>query len=165
MTVKELYDGLLPEAGEGEDANADCQDALKRTVATLLFAKGCDVLLKEPKCKAINPKDVLSLNMAWPKKMKKRKVTLATLPLDPPEYKAAEKVSEERKYVVDASIVRIMKARRKMSLAELTNEVVCQLGSIFKPTTRLVKTRVEHLIDTDYLCRSEDDPSTLKYVA
>lgn len=67
---------------------------------------------------------------------------------------------------IQATLVRVMKARRRLGLAELTAEVMAQLGSrSFRPDPKSIKLGVEELIAGDYLERDADDPSTLLYMA
>lgn len=49
-----------------------------------------------------------------------------------------------------------MKTRQRMSHQELIGEVLEQLR-FFKPDTRVIKRRFEHLINNDYMERSEEN--------
>jgi cullin 3 len=74
-------------------------------------------------------------------------------------------VNEERKWVVDAVIVRNMKAKRTMKHSTLINEVQQQLHNRFLPTSTFIKTRIESLIERDYLERSQTEENTYNYLA
>lgn len=98
-------------------------------------------------------------------------------------------VQEERKYAIEAAIVRGMKMNRTMKMTELVHHVVRQLDYLFKaepkcdrtePTRQhlLVFTRCDHLccrryirkriadlIDRDFIQRDDDNPSLLHYIA
>lgn len=76
-----------------------------------------------------------------------------------------EKINEERKWVMDAVIVRIMKMRKKMEHRQLILETMEQIQNKFMPTPDMIKKRIESLIERDYLERSEDDRSTYRYLA
>ncbi len=76
-----------------------------------------------------------------------------------------EKVSEERKWAIDATIVRIMKMRKKLEHRNLVNEVMEQLHSRFPATSQLIKSRIESLIEREYLERSETDRMMYHYLA
>ena len=57
-----------------------------------------------------------------------------------------EKVTEDRCHAVDATIIRIMKTRKRLELTSLMTEVLASLH-LFKPQPKLVKVRVERLIE------------------
>ena len=63
---------------------------------------------------------------------------------------------EDRGPYIDACIVRIMKARKRMAHGNLISEVMQQLNN-FRPEASTVKRRIESLIDRDFLARHEAD--------
>ena len=73
-------------------------------------------------------------------------------------------VTEDRKYSIQAAIVRLMKSRKLLAHQLLVNEVTCQLKGTFTPTNQDVKKNIEILIEKDYLERSTDGKS-YKYLA
>lgn len=75
------------------------------------------------------------------------------------------KVEEDRRHLVEAAIVRIMKARKALGHNELFAEVTRQLSVRFNPSPQFVKKRIESLIEREYLERSEDDHRLYSYVA
>mmetsp|Transcript_23480 Transcript_23480/g.26759 ORF Transcript_23480/g.26759 Transcript_23480/m.26759 type:complete len:764 (+) Transcript_23480:117-2408(+) len=74
-------------------------------------------------------------------------------------------VEEERRHLIEASIVRIMKARKTLHHNDLIAEVAKQLSVRFAPTPQFIKKRIEGLIERDYLERAEDDHRMYHYVA
>jgi cullin 3 len=74
-------------------------------------------------------------------------------------------VEEDRRHLVEAAIVRIMKARKILTHNELIAEVTKQLSVRFNPSPQFVKKRVESLIEREYLERAEDDHKVYNYVA
>lgn len=62
-------------------------------------------------------------------------------------------ILSQRKTMTEASIVRIMKARKSLDLNTLVAEVLRQLAFRFEPTTVDIKKRIEDLIERDYLER------------
>ena len=75
------------------------------------------------------------------------------------------KVEEDRRHLVEAAIVRIMKARKSLGHNELFAEVTRQLSVRFNPSPQFVKKRIESLIEREYLERSQDDHRLYSYVA
>ena len=69
---------------------------------------------------------------------------------------------EERKETVDAAIVRIMKARKRLPHAELVQEVLLQI-KFFRPDPRLIKSRIDYLMNT-YIKREDPMSVTSPYV-
>lgn len=74
-----------------------------------------------------------------------------------------EEVFRDRAYAVDAAIVRVMKARRRMGHAALIGEVLTQLR--FPAANADVKKRVEALIEREYLERDPEDTTAYRYLA
>ena len=74
-----------------------------------------------------------------------------------------ERVFQDRKYLVDAAVVRTMKARRTLSNTDLTTEVIRILR--FPLDIALMKQRVELLIEGEYMVRDEKDSHIFHYVA
>lgn len=66
-------------------------------------------------------------------------------------------MDEDRKHEIEAAIVRIMKARKRMSHSSLVAEVTEQLKSRFLPSPTIIKKRIEGLIEREYLARTTDD--------
>mmetsp|Transcript_20917 Transcript_20917/g.49317 ORF Transcript_20917/g.49317 Transcript_20917/m.49317 type:complete len:772 (+) Transcript_20917:258-2573(+) len=75
------------------------------------------------------------------------------------------KVEEERRHLVEAAIVRIMKARKSLGHNDLFTEVTRQVSVRFTPSPQFVKKRIEGLIERDYLERSEHDHRVYSYLA
>lgn len=67
------------------------------------------------------------------------------------------KVDEDRKHEIEAAIVRIMKARKKLPHANLVAEAIEQLRHRFAPSPIAIKKRIEGLIDREYLSRSPEN--------
>ena len=74
-------------------------------------------------------------------------------------------VEEDRRHLVEAAIVRIMKARKSLNHNELVAEVMKQLSARFQASQVFMKKRIESLIEREYLERSEQDRRIYKYVA
>jgi cullin 1 len=83
-----------------------------------------------------------------------RKIRIPVASIEASHSKA--RVDEDRSYAIEAVIVRIMKARKTMKHQQLISEVLSQLA-FFKPQPRVIKKRIEALIDREYLERSAED--------
>ncbi|KAH0765575.1 hypothetical protein KY285_001446 [Solanum tuberosum] len=134
-------------------------------VVRLLHSLSCakyKILNKEPSTKTISLTDVFEFNSKFTDIMRRMKLPLA--PVDEKK-KVIENVDKDRRYAIDASIVRIMKSRKVLGYQQLVIECVEQLGRMFKPDVKAIKKRIEDLITRDYLERDKDKPNLFKYLA
>ena len=75
-----------------------------------------------------------------------------------------KRVNDDRAFAIDATVVRIMKSRKLLRNQELVTEVLSQL-QFFKPDVRMIKKRIESLLEREYLERDVADSTTFKYLA
>ncbi|KAF7804825.1 cullin-1 [Senna tora] len=131
----------------------------------LLHSLSCakyKILAKEPNTKNISQNDTFVFNSKFTDRMRRIKVPLP--PVDERK-KVIEDVDKDRRYAIDAAIVRIMKSRKVLGHQQLVLECVEQLGRMFKPDIKAIKKRIEDLITRDYLERDKDNSNTFKYLA
>ena len=77
--------------------------------------------------------------------------------------KVREAVAVDRSLQIEAAVVRIMKARKKLAHTELLHELAAQLRFPVLPAD--VNPRVDSLVARDFLSRDPQDPQTLHYLA
>lgn len=118
------------------------------------------IITKTPPGNKINNTDSFTANPKFTCNMRKIRVPMASLDatFNP------KKVDDDRSNAIEAAIVRIMKARKTLQHQQLLSEVLAQL-SFFNPNPRLVKKRIETLIDREYLERSADNAHVYNYLA
>ena len=73
-------------------------------------------------------------------------------------------VEDQRKFVLEACLVRVMKARKVLSHPEVLVEVTRQVTS-FQPQPKAIKAAIESLIEREYLERDQGDSKLYKYLA
>lgn len=109
---------------------------------------------------AIKVTDVFAFNNKFSCPKKKIRIPMALLD----DNHNPKRVEEDRSIAIEAAIVRIMKARLTLAHQQLVAEVLSQLA-FFKPDPKVIKKRIEALIDREYLERDPDNPNTYKYMA
>ncbi|KAF7120678.1 hypothetical protein RHSIM_Rhsim13G0015200 [Rhododendron simsii] len=136
-------------------------DDLVRLLQSLSCAK-YKILIKEPNTKTVTPNDNFEFNSKFTDKMRRIRIPLP--PVDERK-RVVEDVDKDRRYSIDASIVRIMKSRKVLGHQQLVMECVEQLSRMFKPDFKAIKKRIEDLITRDYLERDKDNPNMFRYLA
>ncbi|XP_071719035.1 cullin-1-like [Rutidosis leptorrhynchoides] len=134
---------------------------LVRLLQSLSCAK-YKILTKEPVSKTVSDTDYFQFNSKFTDRMRRIRIPLP--PVDERK-KVVEDVDKDRRYAIDASIVRIMKSRKVLNHQQLVTECVEQLGRMFKPDFKAIKKRIEDLITREYLERDKENPQLFRYLA
>ncbi|CAN1834125.1 CUL1 [Linum perenne] len=131
----------------------------------LLHSLSCakyKILIKTPSTKTVAQTDYFEFNPKFTDRMRRIKIPL---PVVDERKKVVEDVDKDRRYAIDAAIVRIMKSRKVLGHQQLVMECVEQLGRMFKPDIKAIKKRMEDLIARDYLERDKDNANLFRYLA
>jgi cullin 1 len=139
-------------------------DEVKRVVHSFCHQR-VKVLVRENESKALAPEDSISVNEEFSSAQKKMKLPLAMQRSAAQAAQVATTVEEDRRPAIDACIVRVMKSWRQMEHALLVANVIEVLQNKFRPDPKLIKLRIEDLINREYLERMADKPGTYVYLA
>lgn len=162
LMFNNVGDRIVP-FSEIKDVTGIEEKELKRTLLSLACGK-VRVLLKEPKGRDVEYSDTFAFNAGFTHNLFRLKVNAIQLKETAEENTAtAENVFQDRRWQVDAAIVRIMKTRKSLSHTLLLAELFSQLK--FPVQTFDLKKRIESLIDQDYLERDKTDPTIYNYLA
>ncbi len=139
---------------------------LKRHLLSMAVPKSkYQILIKEPKGKMIRPDDTFTFNDEFTSKLRKVKIPLLSekenfdgpngnkmnlsdpfMMMNRDSTFVPEAVEEERKQLIDAAIVRTMKARKRLDHLQLITETTKQVTHRFEPSAQQIKKRIESLL-------------------
>ncbi|KAG2325241.1 hypothetical protein Bca52824_007969 [Brassica carinata] len=120
------------------------------------------ILIKEPATEIVSKTDVFEVNSKFTARISRVKIPLSYVD---ERKKVVEDVDNDRRYAIDASIVRIMKGKKVLGHEQLVSECVKQLSGMFKPDVKAIKNRIEELIERDYLERDKMNFNMFRYLA
>lgn len=140
---------------------------LKRHLLTLTHAR--TPILTWTKDEGAAAEDVehatFTFNNKFTHKLVRIKITLVSQKETEAEREGTKsKMDEERTNIIDAAIVRTMKAAKSLDHNNLIAEVTRQVTKRFHPSVSHIKKRIESLIEREFLKRS-DNRNTYEYLA
>mmetsp|Transcript_18871 Transcript_18871/g.23751 ORF Transcript_18871/g.23751 Transcript_18871/m.23751 type:complete len:742 (+) Transcript_18871:80-2305(+) len=135
------------------------EEVVKRVMHSLSCGK-FKMVKKTSDGNSIKPTDEFRYNQSFSCPMRKIRIPMASLD----QSHNPKRVEEDRSIAIEAAVVRIMKARKTLSHQQLLAEVLSQL-SFFRPNPKVIKRRIEALIDREYLERDPETPNTYRYLA
>jgi len=140
---------------------------LKRTLITLSLGKFKILKKGNPKSKDIQPHEQFRYNSGFSHPAIRFKIAniASKLESDNERKETEKKIDEDRRHLIEACIVRIMKSRKRLDHNHLIAEVTQQLSSRFLPEPAMIKKRIEALIDREYLEREDSDRKVYTYLA
>ena len=133
---------------------------LKKLLHPLVFSK-YKILKKNKKTNNIDEDDKYSINYNFKSKNNRFKIPIPSLEA---RQKKDPNIDLNRKFALEASIVRIMKTRKEMNHNDLISEVFKHI-TLFKPEVKLIKKCIESLLEKEYIERSFNKQNTYTYVA
>lgn len=167
LTYGQIWDAIRvrnDSPKDGKDAPTG-EDLVKSSIVSLI-SKKYPLLLKEPKSKELRDSDVFTLNSKFISPRKRLSIPMPTAKISEEEKEAAhETVVEDRRHAIEAAIVRVMKQHKTLEHQVLIMEVSKLCNPVFKPEPRAIKSRIEELINREYLQREVGSSSVYKYLA
>jgi len=183
LTFDELLAALWPTQSTGGRAvlttsqntsamhDMSLEEILRFAVQPLVYFK-YKVIAKEkdvdPKKESIKKTDVFLLREKIPAKKLPRKIQFPPGSAKQTQKEANqdhELVMKQREFEVEAAMVRVMKARNRLDWNQLQVEVINILKERFIPDAKMLKKRLESLIDRKFFERDENDPKILIYIS
>jgi len=162
---------VLTSSSSGAVHDMSLEEILRFAIQPLVYFK-YKVLQKEkdvdPKKEAIHKTDVFLLREKIPAKKLPRKINFPQGSAKQQEAEAnqdKELVMKQREYEIEAAMVRVMKARNRLDWNQLQVEVIKILSSRFQPDAKMLKKRLESLIDRKFMERDENDPKIILYIS
>ncbi|XP_075556813.1 cullin-3-like [Dermacentor variabilis] len=140
---------------------------LVHALSSLCTGKASERLLnKMPDTVVVEKDHVFAVNDAFTPSRQRVKIPSCEKDCAHTEYDKSlvANLGQERKYATEAAVVRIMKARKKLSHKDLVAEVVNQLRARFTPTAAELKKVVDDLVGKEYLERATEDPEVYIYI-
>jgi len=109
-----------------------------------------------------------AFSIAVMKKLPKTKLTFppgSTKMLKQESDLVHEKTQQDRIIKIELALVRVMKSRNVCTQQELIGEASRQLMAFFRPDPRIMKKRIETLMERGFMRRDENDQKLIHYVA
>jgi len=140
---------------------------LKKNVLALTISNSQhDKILNRDDVKELTNLSKFDYNQLFTSKLHKVKIMPVTLKEPKIQFEETQlELDEERKWAMDATIVRTMKVRKTMEHRDLILECTKQLQNRFMPPPEQLKKRIESLIEKEYLERSKESRSKYNYLA
>ncbi|KDQ49578.1 hypothetical protein JAAARDRAFT_42751 [Jaapia argillacea MUCL 33604] len=151
-----------------EDIKERCrmnEEELKRTLQSLALGRH-RILRKRSRGAEVKEGDVFVFNEDFTDARTKIHINSIQVKETAEESKRAQTAIEgDRKHLLDAAIVRIMKAKKQLPFQQLTAATIDAVKGHFIPEVGDIKKRIGSLVEGEYLTRDETDKNLYVYVA
>ena len=141
---------------------------LKRALLPLFSNTSQQILIKSPESCEIKGEDIFSVNNSFTSAHRRVKIQQGISKGgegSTDHMETVEKIEVDRKGELEAYIVRIMKSRKQVQHSRLVAELIALVSKRFHPSPLAIKTRIEALIDKEYMKRSDHDNTCYIYLA
>ncbi|KAF9258222.1 hypothetical protein L218DRAFT_1065804, partial [Marasmius fiardii PR-910] len=150
---------------EIREATGILDDELRRTLQSLACGKK-RVLKKVPMSAEVKDEDVFLFNNDFVDARSKIHINSIQAKVSVKEsQKTQEAIEGDRKHVIDAAVVHIMKAKKEMAFELLVTETIDAVKKHFAPQVSMIKKRIDSLVEEEYLERSDTDRNVFRYLA
>ncbi|KAH7968275.1 hypothetical protein HPB52_007308 [Rhipicephalus sanguineus] len=143
------------------------ETSLVRALNSLCMGKASEpVLTKTPASNEIDSDHIFTVNEAFTSDLEKVKIESASSKKNtvPKKNEPAVNLDEDRRYELEAAIIRIMKARKTLSHEDLLAEVTKLLHTRYTPSAAAFRKRVDALVEREYLEKAGENPEVYNYV-
>ncbi|KAL1427485.1 hypothetical protein MTO96_017199 [Rhipicephalus appendiculatus] len=143
------------------------ETSLVRALNSLCMGKASEpVLTKTPATNEIENDHIFAVNDAFTSGLEKVKIESASSKKNtaPKKNEPVVNIDEDRRYELEAAIIRIMKARKTLSHEDLLAEATKLLQTRYTPSPAAFRKRVDALVEREYLEKAGDDPEVYNYV-
>jgi len=93
--------------------------------------------------------------------VEKKEVTVAE---EKKEDEVSHFVLEDRKHLLDAIIIKMLKRDKIVEFEKLKSLLIEDVKKFFVPEIKFIKTRLENLMDRNFVKRSDDDPNCYEFI-
>lgn len=140
------------------------ENEIKRHLLGLVKAK---VLIKTSKGKVLLNDDVISFNEKFTSSLVRINLEVVGEKMEArgQDEVVDKSLVDERKHFLEAAIVKVMKMRRSIEHKELIGEVVKLTAGRFEPDIKMIKSRIETLIQREYIERSTEKSDFYNYIS